>query len=196
MAYLLFISGGSGSGKSAYAERCAVRLMQAARNREKDNNARIVYAATMRVYGEEGQAKVERHRKLREGKGFVTMEQPLHIGALDVVSGDTVLVECLSNLLANEMYDEEGAHGDCVGKITEGILTLQRRGCNVVCVSCEVFADGVVYDPSTEEYIDNLGKINQILAGRADFVAESVCGIPVVYKDLKEGMEFLWKEEK
>ena len=65
------------------------------------------YLATMEVYGAEGRQKVERHRKLREGKGFETLEYPLQIrGAAEQVTGGTVLLECLSNLLANEMFSK------------------------------------------------------------------------------------------
>ena len=44
------INGGSGSGKSAYAEECIVRMSQGLSR---------YYLATMQVYGEEGRKKVE-----------------------------------------------------------------------------------------------------------------------------------------
>ncbi len=95
------ITGVSASGKSEYAERRASELA--------DGGA-LYYAATMEPYGEEGRQRVERHRRLREGKGFVTIECYRGIGrALDGVDAAdrreaTVLVECMSNLLANEMF--------------------------------------------------------------------------------------------
>lgn len=173
MPRLMLVSGGSGSGKSAFAESLVMKYAA----------GRKIYAATMHVWGAEGEAKVERHRQLRAGKGFITAEQPTDIGAIDVKEGDCVLVECLSNLLANEMYDEGGSHDSCVETITAGIFSLWERGCDVVCVSCEVFSDGQKYDESTMEYIKNLGKINGIIAKKADFVAELVCGIPIIHKD-------------
>ena len=50
---LILVTGGSGSGKSAFAEQKAVSLAA---------GGELVYLATMQVYGEEGKKKVERHR--------------------------------------------------------------------------------------------------------------------------------------
>ena len=68
MIYL--VTGGSGSGKSAYAES----LLS-----EFENIRSRYYIATMQVYGEEGKKRVERHRRLRAGKGFITSEQTVQI---------------------------------------------------------------------------------------------------------------------
>ena len=71
------IFGGSGSGKSEYAEKLSCELAQ---KNEK------YYIATMIPYGEEGKKRVERHKKLREGKDFYTIEQTMHIsGALEKI---------------------------------------------------------------------------------------------------------------
>lgn len=57
--------GGSGSGKSAYAEQLAASLAP-----------RRVYLATMRAEGAEAHARIERHRAQREGLNFATYETP------------------------------------------------------------------------------------------------------------------------
>ena len=62
---MVVVTGASGSGKSEYAEGVAVKLA---------GKGDLYYLATMRVYGEEGVRRVERHRKLRAGKGFQTAE--------------------------------------------------------------------------------------------------------------------------
>ncbi len=98
---LTVIAGVSASGKSAYAEKRALELA--------DGGA-LYYVATMESYGEEAARRIERHRKLRAGKGFCTIECCRHIeraaDAIDEAArGEaTVLVECMSNLLANEMF--------------------------------------------------------------------------------------------
>ena len=68
---ITLVLGGSGSGKSAYAEHLL------------DGKTNKYYIATMQVYDAEGEKKVARHRRLRAGKGFVTMEQPRDIGEVD-----------------------------------------------------------------------------------------------------------------
>ncbi len=61
---LYLVTGGSASGKSAYAESL---LWQSEAKRR-------VYLATMRPWDEECVRRIERHRQMREGKGFSTAE--------------------------------------------------------------------------------------------------------------------------
>lgn len=192
---LAVITGGSGSGKSAYAER--VTLALAGKEREKNN---CYYLATMMVYGEEGRRKVERHKKLREGKGFVTVEQPLDIAkSLDqfmepsergelppasVLGKDTALLECMSNLAANEMFRRQiPEKPEAVAeKIVSEIDGLRKDLKHLVIVTNNVFEDGISYEEETMDYIRALGEINRRLAERADTVTEVVAGIPVAVK--------------
>ena len=67
---MILILGGSGSGKSAYAEDY---LLRTAGDKKK------YYIATMQIWDEEMQAKVDRHHRLRQGKGFTTIEQPTEL---------------------------------------------------------------------------------------------------------------------
>ena len=68
---ITLVTGGSGSGKSAYAES----LLSSCEGIR-------YYIATMQIYDAEGEKKVERHRKLRAGKGFLTIESPMNVGKI------------------------------------------------------------------------------------------------------------------
>ena len=176
---MTLIIGGSGSGKSAYAEDYTISLSE---DRKK------YYIATMQIYDEEGKRKVERHRMLRSGKGFSTIEQPIDIGkaAEKMEDGErTALLECISNLTANEMFLGEipGTEEVITEKIVGGIAVLNREFTHLVIVSNNVFEDGNVYDKTTMAYIRAMGRINQKLAEMADEVVEVVVGIPIVIKD-------------
>ena len=59
--------GGASSGKSRFAERVACELAQR-------DGLPLDYLATMQPYGEAGRERVERHRAMRAGKGFATVE--------------------------------------------------------------------------------------------------------------------------
>lgn len=167
---ICLFSGGSGSGKSELAERCAVRLAQA-------KGAPLYYFATMRVWDEEGKRRVQKHRAQREGRGFVTVESPSRLRT--DVKGSVVLLECLSNRLANALFADKEA--DPVSLIQGEILSLSMEN-DVVVVTNEVFSDGQEYERETAEYICMLGKLNCLLAQAAQTVVESVYGIPVVHK--------------
>lgn len=175
---MTLIIGGSGSGKSAYAEQY---LMQLSEGKKK------YYLATMQVYDSEGQKKVERHQRLRSGRGFDTIEQhkDIQMALEKMASGEkTALLECISNLTANEMFSEEIPQKEeaVAEKIAAGVKALNAALTHLVIVSNNVFEDGIVYDETTMEYIRAMGSINQRLADMADEVIEVVVGIPVVMK--------------
>ena len=195
---MVLVVGGSGSGKSSYAEKVTVSLAQeSVKEITKSENTSLsdfklnipkkYYLATMQVFDDEGRKKVERHRNLRSGKGFFTIEQPTRIsGALEKMEdGDrTVLLECISNLTANEMFSEKKTMTEI--QVTENVIRdikmLKEQTNHLVVVSNNVFEDGITYDETTTKYIRAMGKINQKLAALADRVVEVVAGIPVTLK--------------
>lgn len=134
---LYLITGGSGSGKSEYAENIAKELY----NRLSAEN--LIYAATMKPYGEIAQKRIKRHRALREGKGFKTVECYYNLQNLTVDSNSVVLLECISNLTANEMFERDNKNAvydtvKAVNQLTESCMA-------VVAVTNEVFSDGIEY---------------------------------------------------
>ena len=96
----------------------------------------------------------------------------------------SALLECMSNLTANEMFTKDGmkSEEEVVEKIVSEIQTLSQKLDNLVIVTNNVFEDGVIYDAGTMEYLRALGRINAALAHLADRVAEVVVGIPVELK--------------
>ena len=169
---LTLVTGGSGSGKSAFAEDKVLAFGEAQR----------VYIATMHPFDEESHKRIERHRKMRAGKGFETVECYTGLKDVKLPSGCVVLLECMSNLVANEMFEEQGAHEQTVKDIISGIDELVRQAAHVVIVTNEIFSDAVVFDKEMASYLEYLGKINQAVALRADEVVEVVYGIPVYQK--------------
>ena len=114
---LHLITGGSGSGKSAYAEKQVLAA----------GEGRRIYIATMIPYGEEGRQRVERHRKLRQEKQFETLECYTGLAQADVPPGAVVLLECLSNLVANEVFEPNGARENTVSAVVSGSAAWQSR---------------------------------------------------------------------
>ena len=96
------------------------------------------------------------------------------------------MLECMSNLTANEIYQEGGAGDNTVKAILNGIHHLLEQAGNLVVVTNEVFSDGITYDPETEKYLEKLGAINCQMAQIADTVTEVVYGIPIFHKKTGE----------
>lgn len=182
---LLLITGGSGSGKSAYAERTLLSRIP------PEGGGRAVYLATMENTGPEAAARVARHRAMRArhgeaaGRTFVTLEQPVDLGGAAVLPGDFVLVEDLGNLLANELWSPAGAgRAGAEARILSGVRALMERAALLAVVSVDIFAGGDGYDPETLDYIRTLGRLHRTLAALAEESAEVVCGIPLAGKGL------------
>ena len=168
----LVITGGSGSGKSAYAEQCVLDFGPAER----------IYIATMYPFDEECDRRIRRHREMRRQKQFSTLECYTGLKEADIPEDSVVLLECMSNLTANEMYQEGGAGGETVEEILAGIRYLLKRVRHLVVVTNEIFSDGIDYDPETMRYQSYLGQINSEMGRMADQVTEVVYGIPITVK--------------
>ena len=188
---LHIVYGGSASGKSSYAESFAMSLQ---------GEGRLLYIATMYPYkwntteiDPETMQRIERHRAMRADKGFDTVECYRHVEHIVAKRQDVLLLECMSNLIANEMYLEpdSNAGSDMAetmspvsNKIVQALIDLSTRVQELVIVTNDVFSDGgsLTYDESTREYVKNLAEINCALAREAATVTEVVCGIPVIVK--------------
>lgn len=162
---LYIVTGGSGSGKSEYAEQIAVQC-------RNGNGGTLWYLATMRIWDDEGRKRVERHRRMRAAKGFETIERYTGLETLEleerfeesnsaglddeqeneslkrwescrVAQKPVLLLECMSNLVLNEFYAQENGAQE---RILQGIKHLQNQCHDLIIVTNEIFSDGVTYD--------------------------------------------------
>lgn len=168
----ILVTGGSGSGKSAYAENEVVKLGEGQR----------IYLATMMSFDEESKKRIARHRRMRADKHFRTVECYTGLKSVMLPENSIVLLECMSNLAANEMFTPEGAGEHTVEEILNGVRHLKEQARHLVVVTNEIFSDGYQYDSETERYQKYLGRINQEMGLMADRVAEVVYGIPLLHK--------------
>lgn len=170
----VFVSGAVRSGKSEWAEHAAIAVSPAGPR---------LYLATARVLDDEMRRRVARHQAARQGRGFSTIERPRDLeDVLPSVPRDaTVLLECLGNWTANELFGDTGGLEDAertVEKICRTALRLRDSTANLLIVSNDVFCDGVRYDAGTETYLRALGTLHVLLAGEADAAVECVAGLP------------------
>jgi adenosylcobinamide kinase/adenosylcobinamide-phosphate guanylyltransferase len=167
------IYGGSGSGKSALAEKLLVSLAGAG---EK------IYLATMEPFGTDAHKRIERHRQMRAEKGFFTIERYAALEGVTLAAGCSVLLECLGNLVANEIFSPGGAGAQAAAAVERGLDALTGQASHLVVVSSDIGGDGVDYPAQTKAYQQLLGDINRRLAGESDIVIEVVCGIGIFHK--------------
>lgn len=167
---LIVLAGGAATGKSAHAERILC---------ERIPEGERLYVATMQPFGEVAERRIRRHHALRAARGFETCERYTDLLHLDLPRPyGGILLECMSNLTANECFAPEGAgFARAEEQILKGIEHLAEQCELLVVVTNEIFSDGEAYTRETERYIEILSRINRRLSEQADLYAESVCGI-------------------
>ena len=168
---LILLTGGSGCGKSFYAEQLCAAF-----------SPPRWYIAAMRPYGEESEIKIARHRAMRRERGFETLERYTDLAGLRLPERGTALLECLCNLTANEMYIQPEKPVDPVERVVAGVENLRRQTDTLIVITNDVGSDNEAYSEETRAYIRYLGQINVRVAAMADRVYELVAGIPLCLK--------------
>lgn len=125
--------------------------------------------------------RIERHIRRRADKGFTTIESTGDFSKAGIPEGSDVLLEDLPNLLADAMFlSDGGVCHDAYEKVVSDIEFLMKRSKRLIIVSDDIFESGTDYDPLTEEYMRELGRIHTFLAERGK-VTEIIAGIRVDY---------------
>lgn len=170
---IILVTGGGASGKSEIGERVCCKLSE-----EKK-----AYIATMYKHDDECLQRIKKHRSNRRGKKFYTIEKYTNIQNTNISSFDTAIIECMSNLVANEMFMNDKINNENIANhIVYGIKKLYKQVNNIVIISNEIFSDGTIYDDEMLQYINQMGKLNCMLSSLSDVVIEAVVGIPVILK--------------
>lgn len=190
MAKIILVTGGSRSGKSAFAQQLAESL-----------SATRIYLATCPVVDGEMAERIEKHRRDRQDRHWLTIEEETDLaGALDrgVRKGreegegnkqreGVILVDCLTLWINNLLYQAErqGAslsEEDIVAVSQEVLQAGRSYEGTTIFVSNEVGL-GIVPDHfSGRLFRDLAGRCNQVFAREADAVVFMVSGIPMWIK--------------
>lgn len=182
---LIFITGGVRSGKSCFAENLAYSLITA-------NQDKLIYVATSKVGDKEMQERIEKHQQDRTRSGYTweTREQFDHLEKLlpSFSSDQIVLIDCLTTLVANELFSEKGNWNDhayvheIYRRITTFLAAIRQRGLVTIIVSNELLNDGLDYDEATLTYLKLIARLHQQLVKRASIAYLVEVGIPLKMK--------------
>ena len=175
---IALILGVPSTGKSRRAEDLTLELA---------GGGRRVYLATMRPFGAEAAARIEKHRAQRAGRDFDTVECYVNLSSAPVPPDAAVLLEDIGNLCANELFDPEGSGDGAADAVVRGVEALRRRCRVLVIVSNEAASGGADYLGDTLKYLRVLGEVNRRIAALSDAVCEVVCGIADYYKGEEPG---------
>lgn len=174
MAGITLITGGSRSGKSAFAQKIA----------EERPGLRL-FLATCPVTDKEMEIRILRHIQDRQQGNWDTVEEPVDIaGQLILAAGyDTVLIDCLTLWINNLMYEASQLKTildeDHVKESTDRmVLAAREHQGEVIMVTNEVGQGIVPENKTARHYRDLIGRCNQCVGLAADRVFLVSCGVP------------------
>lgn len=193
---LIFVTGGAKSGKSKFAEEMLLKL--------NNGNQKNIYLATSLVFDEEMKEKVRLHKKRRKNEWFTVETYKNFKNKLynffennDKIKNN-LLVDCLTNMITNIIFEnqnidwnnfERKLYIQTLKKLNKNVensvdelLNITNQFENTVIVSNELGMGLVPSYPLGRYFREIAGKMNQIVAEKADEVYFVVSGIPMKIK--------------
>lgn len=179
---LILVLGGARSGKSELAEKLASQM-----------GGSVTYIATATVQDLEMAERVKLHLERRPAS-WHTVEEPVKI--LEVLKhgqqGDVYLLDCITLWLTNLLFNEDLPHSgatstekqDYILEQAEALAETVNQGHHLIIVSSEVGLGLVPEYPLSRTFRDLSGKVNQLLAAKADQVYLTIAGLPLEIKSL------------
>lgn len=173
---LIFVTGGVRSGKSTFAEKLARSI----------GGISLNYIATSMETDYEMKSRIKRHQQMREkqDRKWTTYEQPIDIQKVSSYFSkkDTVLLDCLTILLSNELFLRSGnrTNKETMDHILFGVSSVKKACGTLIIVSNELFQEGQ-HDRGTpvHTYVSLLGKLHQELVQKADYAYLVENGVPI-----------------
>ena len=193
---LIFVTGGAKSGKSKFAEEMLLKL--------NNGNQKNIYLATSLVFDEEMKEKVRLHKKRRKNDWFTVETYKNFKNKLynffennDKIKTN-LIVDCLTNMITNIIFEnqnidwnnfEKKLYIQTLKKLNKNVknsvdelLNITNQFENTVIVSNELGMGLIPSYPLGRYFREIAGKMNQIVAEKADEVYFVVSGIPMKIK--------------
>lgn len=170
MAKITFITGGTRSGKSRFAQQMA-----------ESASSKPVYLATARIWDEDFRLRIERHQHDR-GPHWINIEEEQYLSTCDV-EGRTVLLDCITLWLTNFFFDNQFDMEHSIEQAKAEWSRFVEKDMNLIVVSNELGMGIHPVEESARKFADLQGWMNQHIAQLADEVILMISGIPVKIKN-------------
>ncbi len=185
MGKIYYVSGGARSGKSSFAEKIAF-----------DSQKNKIYIATAQAYDDEMQERVRLH-KVQRGEEWVTIEAYKNLSSLlkeYTEKENIVLLDCLTNLVTNFMLtlheDWDSVSKEKIAEIQQIIedeicdllAYIEKSSLDLIVVSNELGMGLVPAYPLGRHFRDIAGRMNQVVAEKADSASFIVSGLELKLK--------------
>lgn len=186
MGKCILVTGGARSGKSSFSE-----------NKANSYGDKVVYVATAVPFDDEMKDRIKKHKESRNTK-WLTVETYKNIDETIYKYGQDYkcfLIDCITVMITNQLmeffnYDVENIDIDDYDKaenhikdqITRMMNAIEESNADAILVTNEVGWGIVPDNPISRLFRDISGRINQIIAKKAEEVYLTVSGIPMRIK--------------
>lgn len=178
MGKIILVTGGSRSGKSAYAQQMAEASAE-----------KKLFVATCPVLDEELRTRIDRHRANRVGRGWDTAEEQTALTELVRNSAEypVILIDCLTLWINNLLYQAGQTTKELGEEEIRVLCTELTAACRsipgtVILVTNELGMGVIPDNPLARRFRDLAGRCNQVVANAADEVTLLVSGLPLFLK--------------
>ena len=186
MSTIILVTGGARSGKSTFAE-----------NKAKELGKDICYIATAKATDKDMEDRIKKHKESRP-KNWYTLEKFNKFYELEESKEfkecDVFLLDCITVMITNIMFDNNIDYDKCsmdevdeierkIIKEIKGLLNIIiENNKTIICVTNEIGMGLVSAYRLGNLFRDIAGRVNQMIAQRADEVYLLVSSIPVKIK--------------
>ena len=169
MTKIIFITGGTRSGKSSFAQKTAMTISK-----------NPVYLATSRIWDEDFKERVKRHQSDRDDRWeTIEIEKEISNAKLE---GRTVVLDCITLWLTNFFMDNKNDLDKTLYEAKTEWKKFIDQDFNLIVVSNELGMGVHAQNEVGRKFADLQGWMNQFIAKQADEVYLMVSGIPLQIK--------------
>jgi len=129
--------------------------------------------------------RIAKHRQERDGLGFTTIEQPLHIEniLINCYHTGSFLLDSLTALMSNEMFSvHDSFDNNAYARVSAGLIKVLANIQQIVIVSDYIYSDSMLYNPFIETYRESLAALDRLTAKHCDVVLEAAYTQIIVHK--------------
>ena len=178
MGQIILVTGGSRSGKSAYAQKTAEMLPEPR-----------AFLATGPPIDEEMRERIRKHQDARRQRRWHTIEQPLDItGTIENAHEfPTVLVDCLTLWINNLLYQAEQngksiSESEIARECRRLVAACKAHPGTIILVTNEIGMGIIPENALSRLYRDLVGRCNQIIGEASIRIVLLVSGQPIEIK--------------
>ncbi|MCM1296648.1 MAG: bifunctional adenosylcobinamide kinase/adenosylcobinamide-phosphate guanylyltransferase [Muribaculaceae bacterium] len=170
MNMITLVTGGQRSGKSVFSEKLAL-----------ERSSHPIYVATAKIWDDDFRHRVEIHKQ-RRGSEWSSIEECLKVGDLSIPENAVVLLDCLTLLSTNWMFENNENTEDALVNVSMQLDMLFAKNADFIVVTNEIGLGGISENPLQRKFADLQGSVNQYVASIADEVYLIISGIPLKLK--------------